>query len=207
MLVNQRLVTIRAIIEVANSFGGGSLQAATTCRVWTKNPDLPAFQNMRIKKRQKWNGEMDCNRFSGPMCPLKFRDVCAEVSRLSPTFANSSRHDPSISTAHSCSLARENTCIHGNFHPRRRFFYPPTLRLAACIPRIIRILQLLHRTILTNKRHVVITSGTQISSPPQSFLVSVARLIPPSRWKTQSSRVYLIAFLMIKSNNCFIFEK
>lgn len=79
-----------------NSFGGEPLRAATTCRVWVKNPDLPAFRKHENekKKQQKWNGEMDCNRFSGPMCPLKFHDVCAKVGRLSPTFANSSQHKP-----------------------------------------------------------------------------------------------------------------
>lgn len=106
---------------------------------------IPIFRLFKThenkKKQQMWNGEMDCNRFSGPMCPLKFHDVCTKVGRLSPTFANSSLHSPTISTARSCPLARENTRIHGNFYPRRRFSYPPALRLVACIPRIIRILQ------------------------------------------------------------------
>ena len=74
-----------------------------------------------------------------------------------------------------------NTRIHGNFHPHRRVFYPPVFRLAACIPRIIRILQLSHRTILTNKRHIVITSATPISFFLYNFLAFVIRLISISR--------------------------
>lgn len=139
------------------------------------------------------------------MCPLKSRDVCVKVGRLSFTFANSVQHNPSILTTHSCALVRENTHIHRNFHPHCHFFYPSARRLAACIPRIIRILQLLHRTILTNKRHVI-RSGTSISFLLQIFFGFCCSFNSVLALKNASSRVLNRPF-DVKIHNYLIFKK
>lgn len=78
----------------------------------------PAFQNREIKNT-RGKKEKRCNRFSGPTCPLKFRDAYTKVSRLRspssfpsvpspfclphPLLLTLTRlRDPSIATAYLC---------------------------------------------------------------------------------------------------------
>lgn len=75
-----------------------------------------------------WTGEMDCNRFSGPTCPLKFRDAyqSRSIVLLSPpsslAHANPNRN-PSISTAYLSAFGRgKNTRIRANLRSSRRCF-------------------------------------------------------------------------------------
>lgn len=134
---------------------------------------------------------MDCNRFSGPTCPLKFHDARAKVGRLyiSRLLIPIDTQPSIFSPAHLCPFAGRTRVSTRTFIPAAVFarrLALPALCLATCIPRIIRILQLLHRTILTNKRHVVITSR-----PPISFLLqsSLWFLLPVRfpRWRMQLS--------------------
>lgn len=148
---------------------------------------------------------MDCNRFSGPTCPLKFHDVCVKVGRLFPLplphpFTNPTRRTTPLFRPHISQggkVGRGDTRIRRNlrkpFPPPRRFFPSPAppsrfraLHLAACIPWIIRILQLLHRTVLTNKRHAVITSASL------SLLLCLPRCATPGTHSSDKALQFLL---------------
>jgi len=150
----------RVIIKAANSFDGEPLRATTMCR-GLKIPNFWLFKTREWKKTTKGEmGRWTAIGFLGQCVHWNF--AMSAPKSVDCPLHSLTRHNLSILTARSCPFARENTRTHDNFP--RRFFYPLALRLAACIPRIIRILQLSHRTILSNKRYVVITSGTPISS-------------------------------------------
>jgi len=161
----------------------------------------------RGKWKQKLNGEMDCNRFFWASVPVEiprsvrpFKSLDCRLRSLNRPDAHTIALPPSSRRPfrpHICVPFAGNTRIHAQPSPSplrvAQFFFSPlpllhcprALHLAVCIPRIIRILQLLHGTVLTNKKHVVITSARlppslawpRSPSLSQSSRVSVARSI------------------------------
>lgn len=120
---------------------------------------------------------MDCNRFSGPMCSLKFHDVCARIRRLSPTFANSSQHNPSISTARLCPLRKGEHAYPWELSSPPSFF--------SILPRFdwLRASRGLSgycsfcKGPFWRMKGMLSRSATPISFLPQNFLVSAAHSI------------------------------
>jgi hypothetical protein len=92
-----------------------------------KSPPFRLFKTESRKKKQKWNGEMGCNQFSRPTCPLKFHGACAKVGRLYAPPANPYRHTtPFISPAHLCPFAGRTRVSARTFIPAFVFAHRPT---------------------------------------------------------------------------------
>lgn len=111
----------RVIIKAINSFGGGPRRTATTCRIWAKNPDLPAFQNTRVKNNKSEMGRWTAIGFLG-QCVHWNSVMSAPKSVDCPLHSLTRPNTTPLFQPHVRAPSQERTCVSaGTFIPAAVF--------------------------------------------------------------------------------------